>query len=178
MLFNRFKRRRRLHCRTSSELSDMVDKYNKPKTYDQSIMDNSYFTINNLLYIDHKEIELINDLMDTDRPFFITNIHGQIIYASYMWAYVYNCDIQKILGKSFNIFQNNLTDKEECHNFKENLRRDDKAEMTIINTTLDKKENLRIKLFSKRLNKTKEDYVRETYFNPYYLGIVKEWSVL
>ena len=95
-----------------------------------------------------------------------------------MWSYVYNCDIQKILGKSFNIFQNNLTDKAECRNFKEKLIREDKAEMTIINTSLDKKDNIRIKLFSKRLNKTREDYVKETYFNPYYIGIIKEWAVL
>ena len=178
MLFNRFKRRSRLNCITSYENSDIVEKYHKTKKYDQQIMDNSYFTINNLLYIDHKEIEIINDLMDTDIPFFITNINGHIIYASYMWSYVYNCDIQKILGKSFNIFHNELTDKELCHNFKEDLLRNDKAEMTIINSTLDKKDNIKIKLFSKKLNKTREDYVRETYFNPHYLGIIKEWSVL
>ena len=178
MLFNGFKRRSRLNCTTSSEISDILEEGHKTNEYDERIMDNSYFTINNLLYIDHKEIEIINDLMDTDKPFFITNFNGNIIYASYMWGYVYNCNIQKVLGKSFNIFQNKLTDKKECHNFKENLLRNDKAEMTIINSTLDKKENLKIKLFSKKLNKTREDYVRETYFNPYYLGIVKEWTVL
>ena len=95
-----------------------------------------------------------------------------------MWINLYNCDIRKVLGKSFDIFHNELTDKEEYLNFKENLLRNDKAEMTIVNTTLNKKDNIKIKLFLKKLNKTKEDYVKETYFNPYYLGIIKEWSIL
>lgn len=178
MFFNKIKRRSRLNCRTSSENLDIIEKYHNSKKYDQNILDNSYFTINNLLYIDFKEIEIINDLMDNDVPFFITNFNGHIIYASYMWINLYNCDIRKVLGKSFDIFHNELTDKEEYLNFKENLLRNDKAEMTIVNTTLNKKDNIKIKLFLKKLNKTKEDYVKETYFNPYYLGIIKEWSIL
>jgi hypothetical protein len=168
----RVRRRSRKICNTSDDFEE-----NKLR-HDREIIENSYFTINNLLYIDYKDIELINKIMDDDTPFFITNYSGNIIHASYMWSYVYNCDVKCILSKKFNIFQNKQTDMDKCRLFREELEKNGESRMTIINSTLDKKENIKLKLYSKRLTKVNNNYDKNSFFTPYYLGIVESWEVI
>ena len=110
----------------------------------------------------------IYEIIQSPNPCFLTNKQGRVLYVNNAWEDLYGYSNDTMYMKNFNIVQGEKTDINIIHEFCNNLRIYQEAEMNIYN--YDSHQNI-LKLNVKAHKIFTHDY-DEHYEYPYYFGRV------
>ena len=144
-------RRPRLKCFTENEIDDY--NFNYELNYD-NILD--IFLSWNKSDVDKYFV------LNKEKGCFITKLNEEVIYVNDKWCQIFGYSKNEIIGKNFKILEGENTDLQKCYQFKQNLLKNNEAEMNIINY---KKNNDLIKL---------KVISRKSIDKPYYYGFIEE----